>query len=583
MPWSSTEELLPLPSLATAGVLAVATVLSWSLLRRKTWLLSDLLSASPLMVAVLGPLALPAVLWELCRSMLRQWKLGRYSVPPVQDALLLKSGVALARMIREGKLTSAELVDRYIRRIEQVNSVLGSVVYERFEEARQEALEADAAVASARVPAAARELWGVPCLIKECFEIPGGPYTAGILSRKGEKGREMSTAVLRLRQSGMPILGTTNVSEACMFHESNNVVYGLTRNPHDIGRTAGGSSGGCGSGVAAGMAPVAVASDVGGSTRIPAFYNGLFGHKPTGGTVPNTRTMPEIKPDCLISRYCQLGPLVRSAEDLMPLLRVLSGPDGVDLMTRQVALGNPEGVDFSRVKVLDFEEPFMSRAVRCSLHPDLRALQRKVADSLRDMGCDVKRADHKDLPEMGMAFSIWSAMMDRAQPVDFADLIYDKCNFPTPGVGGLAGHLIASIFGCGRSSRHTTPAVGLALLNKAVDLFPAAQEELCSRGMALKARLDRLLPPGTVLLFPSLLAPAPRHNENLLRFPSSSQTSIFNVMQLPCTAIPSGKTSSGLPLGVQVAAGEGQDHLPIAVALELERRGVCASPTVAQK
>lgn len=101
-------------------------------------------------------------------------------------------------------------------------------------------------------------------------------------------------------------------------------------------------------GVASRMAPVAVTSDVGGSTRIPAFYNGLFGHKPTGATVPNTGTMPKISPGSAVSKYCQIGPTARSAHDLMPLLRVLAGSDGVDLVTREntdhLNFQNPEDV-----------------------------------------------------------------------------------------------------------------------------------------------------------------------------------------------------------------------------------------------
>merc|ERR1719503_57009 len=100
--------------------------------------------------------------------------------------------------------------------------------------------------------------------------------------------------------------------------ESSNKVYGVTCNPYDITRTPGGSSGGT---------AVAIASDVGGSTRIPGFFCGLFGHKPTGRTIPNTGTRPPVVGD--VEGICQLGPTARHAEDLWPLLQIMAGPDGV--------------------------------------------------------------------------------------------------------------------------------------------------------------------------------------------------------------------------------------------------------------
>ena len=109
------------------------------------------------------------------------------------------------------------------------------------------------------------------------------PYTAGLVGRKGVLGRVTGPVVTQVQTlTGAIVLASTNISEACMWHESCNHVYGSTNNPYDFSRTAGGSSGGCGAAVASCMVPVSMASDVGGSIRIPALYNGLFGHKPTG-------------------------------------------------------------------------------------------------------------------------------------------------------------------------------------------------------------------------------------------------------------------------------------------------------------
>ena len=190
--------------------------------------------------------------------------------------------------------------------------------------------------------------------------MPALPFTAGIGSRRGCTGKALNPALARLH--GHPLLATTNVSEACMFHETANVVYGRTRNPHDVTRSPGGSSGGCAAAVAHCAAPLAVTSDVGGSTRIPALYCGLFGHKPSGGTVPNTRTLPHVGADSLVSRYCQLGPTTRHAIDLWPLLCKMGGPDGADRATRleckeALLASNPEAVDVRAARAVATAAP----------------------------------------------------------------------------------------------------------------------------------------------------------------------------------------------------------------------------------
>src|SRR5207237_4871758 len=141
-----------------------------------------------------------------------------------------------------------------------------------------------------------------------------------------------------LRAAGAIPLGVTNLSELCMWMESNNRVYGRTGNAYDPRRTAGGSSGGEGAIVGAAGAPFGLGSDIGGSIRMPAFFNGVFGHKPTGGLVPNSGQFPMAHGPAL--RYLTTGPIARHAEDLMPLLRILAGPDGDDAGCVAMELGD---------------------------------------------------------------------------------------------------------------------------------------------------------------------------------------------------------------------------------------------------
>ena len=559
----------------------------------------------PLILLLLGPLIVPLILYELLfassQVLREQQRVNRrdkgtlFKMPP----LFTCSAVELSARIRSGKATSRAVTEACIERLRRCERIgINAVTCARYDEALDEADAADEAVRAGKIPQDWRgALWGVPCVVKECFEMPELPFTSGIGSLKGRVGQGLCPAIARL--DGQPILATTNVSEACMFHESANVLYGRTRNPHDLTRSPGGSSGGCAAVVAACAAPLAVTSDVGGSTRIPALYCGLFAHKPTGGTIPNTQTLPHVFPDSMVSRFCQLGPTARHAIDLWPLLCKLAGPDGTDQMVRatskqQLLSSDPHGVDIKGLTVIVLQEPFMPWLLRSRHHPELQKAQARAADALEELGCKVMRLDgsamRQQLPEVTWAFSIWGAMLGAAQPVRFRTLISDgRSEGEQLTFFGALRELVACVLGGGQSERHTLPAIALALLEDIEGSFPAVQRAMIRQGEALRSRLDAMLGDGhTVLLAPSLLTPAPRHHENLLRFPDAAQTALFNVMQLPVTAVPLGKTAEAggpfferppLPRGCQVVAGFGDDQNSLAVAIALERAGIARAVT----
>src|SRR5205085_3851572 len=154
----------------------------------------------------------------------------------------------------------------------------------------------------------------------------------------------------RLLDAGAILTGLTNTSELTMWIESHNHVYGRTRNAYDPSRTAGGSSGGEGASVGAGMAPIGLGSDIGGSIRLPAFFNGVFGHKHSAGLVPATGHFPAADGDSYL--LLGLGPLARHAEDLLPVLRAIAGPDGHDDRVREIELGEPGDVDLAGMRVV---------------------------------------------------------------------------------------------------------------------------------------------------------------------------------------------------------------------------------------
>jgi len=454
-------------------------------------------------------------------------------------------------MIRAREVTSREVVEAHIARIEAVNPVLNAVVRDRFAEARAEADAADRAVAAGD-PAAARPFHGVPCTVKECFALTGMPNTSGLVSRRDVVAAEDATAVARLRAAGAVPLGVTNVSELCMWMETVNHVYGRTNNPYDPSRIVGGSSGGEGAIVGAGASPFGLGSDIGGSIRMPAFFNGVFGHKPTGGLVPGTGQHPIAENEAL--RYLTTGPLARRAEDLMPLLRVLAGPDGRDAGCRPLPLGDPHAVDLAALTVLDVEDNGATRVAA-----DLRAAQRAAAEALARRGARVERVRFAGLRA---SRDVWAAMMAAAADTPFSELLGDGRRVR----GGR--ELVRWLRG---RSPHTLPSVVLVLIEGLTARMPRRVARLAAAGRALKAEIEARLGPCGVMLYPSYPTVAPPHRRPLFPPFNWVYTAILNVLEFPVTQVPLGLGPHGLPLGVQVAAVPGNDHVTIAVALELER------------
>ena len=239
--------------------------------------------------------------------------------------LTQRSATDLAAAIRAKQLTAREVVQAHVDRLHARQPRTNALACDRFADALTDADRADERIKSDPDPP---PFLGVPCTIKESIGVAGMPNCAGLVALKDRRAEADATAVARLRQAGFIPLGVTNTSEMTMWIESVNRVYGRTRNAYDPHRTAGGSSGGEGAAVGSGGSPVGLGSDIGGSIRVPAFFNGVFGHKPSPGLVPNTGQFPSTEGEA--AYMLTLGPLTRHAEDLMPVTRIIAGPDGID-------------------------------------------------------------------------------------------------------------------------------------------------------------------------------------------------------------------------------------------------------------
>jgi fatty acid amide hydrolase len=217
------------------------------------------------------------------------------------------SAVEIVNAVAQGSVSALEVTEAYIRRIEDVNPRLNAVVVPLFDQARADAAAVDATRQRGETPGA---MAGLPFAVKESFEVAGTPATLGLKARANSVAVNDFWHVARLRQAGAILLGKTNVSQLLMGNESANPVYGRTRNPWNLERSPGGSSGGEAAIVAAGGSALGLGTDIGGSLRLPAHACGIHSLKPT------SRRLTMVGPESLFSGQeaiiAQPGPLTRN-------------------------------------------------------------------------------------------------------------------------------------------------------------------------------------------------------------------------------------------------------------------------------
>jgi fatty acid amide hydrolase 2 len=467
------------------------------------------------------------------------------------DPLLTRSAIRLAAAIRAREVSSESVVTAHVERAVRTHDRIHAVVADRYGEAVAEARACDVRIragdASPLPP-----FFGVPCSIKECFALVGMPQSSGSVARRAFRATEDAPAVARLRRAGAIPIGVTNTSELCMWMETNNRLYGRTRNPYDTSRIVGGSSGGEGALVAVGASPFGLGSDVGGSIRMPAFFCGVFGHKPTPAAVPNGGQYPEMR-----SRLLTTGPIARHAEDLWPLMQVLADPGALS--------GDPAAVSLEGLCVLD-----VASNGRLAVSRELRASQVAAGRALERRGAKVRPFSS---PLFAKSLEMWSALMKAAGGPTFAEQL--------GGEDGAVRPLPEFVRWATGRSPHTLPAIGLALLEALPGLEGARARELCELAPRLRVQIEDALGDRGVLLFPPYTRTAPRHNAPLLRPIQWMYTAVFNALELPVTQVPLGLDAAGLPLGVQVVGAAGADATTIAVACALEQDfGGWIPPTV---
>jgi fatty acid amide hydrolase 2 len=464
-----------------------------------------------------------------------------------------RSATDLAAAIRNKQLTAREVVQAHIDRLHARQPRTNALACDRFAEALQEADRADERIKSNPDPPP--PFLGVPCTIKESIGVQGMPNCAGLVAAKDRRADADATAVARLKQAGFIPLGVTNTSEMTMWIESVNRVYGRTRNAYDPHRTAGGSSGGEGAAVGSGGSPVGLGSDIGGSIRVPAFFNGVFGHKPSPGLVPNTGQFPSTEGEA--AYMLTLGPLTRHAEDLMPVTKIIAGPDGIDARAVARELGDPATVELGKLRVLLADDASLIPARR-----ELREARDQAARALEERGA---RVETVSLKQLRRALEIYLAALGDGAGTSLTELLTDQGVEPR---GARPWRDAAR----GRGD-HTLPILITLALERMNRHVPEARtRKAVAAAHDLREEVGAVLGDDGILLHHPHPRVAPRHGGTVGRAWVITSAAVFNLLGMPVTQVPLGLNPKGLPLGVQVAAADGNDHLTIAAALALERR-----------
>ncbi|KAF2407192.1 amidase [Pseudomonas antarctica] len=241
------------------------------------------------------------------------------------DSLLRHSATELGALIQQRKLTSTAIVSTYLARIEEQNPAINALVQVCAETALAGAWAADRAVAQGEYGGV---LQGVPFTVKDVIDTCGVVSAAGLAERADYRPAQDAVVVARMKAAGAILLGKNNCPPGGGGGVTDNPVYGATRNPHALSHSPGGSSGGEAAAIAAGLSPVGLGSDSGGSLRVPAHFCGVSTLKPTTGRVPNTGVFDH--PGGLSDCRSQIGPMARHVEDLALVLQVIAGEDGQD-------------------------------------------------------------------------------------------------------------------------------------------------------------------------------------------------------------------------------------------------------------
>lgn len=473
------------------------------------------------------------------------------------------SATRLAGEIRDRRIGCLELLDFFLGRAERYNKQLNAIIAWQVDKARERARQADAALARG-------ENWGplhgVPMTVKESFNIAGLPTTFGNPVWKDNIPAANAVAIDRLEGAGAVIYGKTNVPYMLQDSQSYNDIYGTTNNPWDLARGPGGSSGGEAATLAAGLSALGAGSDIAGSLRNPAYYCGIYGHKPSWGLIPTRGHGPPgvVTP----TDISVVGPMARHAEDLALALGVLAGPDVLQQAAWKVAL------PASRARRLgDFRVAVWASSPLAPIDDSVATLIDAAVTAIGKTGAKVDTAARPavTLEENQRLFMLLLRAATASRLTDAAYAEQQK---------------IAATLAPDDMSPAAHIARGATLAHRAWGAANEARSKLRYAWRDFFGQYDVLLAPvAATAAFPHdhnpdrgarrvIVNGAPQPHVDIL------WAGLAALSYLPATAAPIGLSPSGLPVGLQIIGPEGEDPTTIEFArlLAAEIGGFVAPP-----
>jgi Asp-tRNA(Asn)/Glu-tRNA(Gln) amidotransferase A subunit family amidase len=465
--------------------------------------------------------------------------------------IVLAPATRQLELLRAGELSVMELAEAHIRQIERLNPQLNAFADFDAERVRAQAQQLDQKTGS-RGP-----LHGLPVTVKSSIATAGYRCEIGSLLHKGEIPAKDAVVVSRLRAAGALILGTTNCPEFLMAYETANLLHGQTRNPWDLSRTPGGSSGGESSAIAAGLSAAGLGSDSGGSVRLPAHFTGICSLKPTPGRIPGRGHLPPcVGPFSILGA---IGPMARTIGDVALLFRTLCGHDPLDPASPPVLLHEPSIEDLRAGTIGFFEDDAL-----VPVTPETRIAVNAAAQVLRDAGFRVEPSRPSTLEQLR---KLWWRFFVQCGAMFYEPEIRGKQDQLSPVFKGFLS--IAEAAG---------PLSATELLDSWAEI-----DLLRSKALAEMSQFP-------VLLCPVASIPAFRHDERAWRIDgvqvdyldAMRHTQWFNALACPAAVVPVNSSPDGLPIGVQIVARPFQDEMALSIAAVVDAAFGYRSPPMAR-
>lgn len=463
------------------------------------------------------------------------------------DTLAYTPAWKLAELIRRKKLSPVELTDHLLRRIDRINPRINAYLTVAHEQAMAAARAAEAALTHEdKLP----PLHGVPVSIKDLVWTKGLRTTAGSLIYKDFVPEQDATLVERLRQAGVIILGKTNTPELGHSVTTENRLGDDCRNPWNAERTSGGSSGGAAAAAAAGLGPLAIGNDGGGSIRIPAAFCGVFGFKPTNGLVSNYGCLGDM------DLFAAAGPIARSVRDAALCLNLIAGHDPRD--AQSLRQKHPDFVRALSRGVKGLRVAWSPDLGYARVEPEVLAAAKSAAYVFEDLGCHVEEAT----PATGEPFSVHNLITMTDDCAAISDLEEKH--------GDLMMGYVRSVVQHGRKVSGAEYSKAL----RALERYKAQMADFFER-------YDLLLTPATaVSAFPVGQRPRTINGAPVDRLWGACPFSpAFNMTRQPAATVPCDLSKDGLPLGLQIVAPWGHDAMLLRACAAFEESRPWADKT----